>query len=151
MDLLSIKESTVLLKEIEDPTESLVVEGIFYAMLVHREERPPTQTEVINAMYALDGIGPEDDVEWRINGTILEDDVAIRWDEHLNDFLLFPANIREWWKVTMRYLINYMEDLQYCERLPDKFHRQLISAVLPHLPGMVETNQLPTIYPWENA
>ena len=151
MDLLLIKESPTLLKEIEEPTESLVCEGVFYAMLVHREARPPTQTEVINAMYALDGIEPEDDVEWRINGAILEDDIAVRWDEHLNDFLLFPADIRNWWKVTMRYLVNYMEDLQCCDRKADKYHRQLIAVVVPHLPEMLETNQLPTCYPWETT
>ncbi len=149
MDLMLIKESPTLLREIEEPTESLVCEGIFFAMLVHREERPPTQTEVINAMYALDGIDEGDDVEWRINGAILEGDVAVRWDDERADFLLFPTKVREWWKVTMRYLINYMDDLVQTGWRPDKYHRQLIAVVLPHLPKMFETNQLPTVYPWE--
>jgi len=66
MDLMTIKESATLLKEIEEPTESLVTEGIFFAMLIHQESRPPTQTEVLRAMYALDGVDPEDDVDGRI-------------------------------------------------------------------------------------
>ncbi len=157
--LTELKE-TILLKEIEEPTESLVTEGIFFAMLLHRESRPPTQEEVVRAMYALDGIDEEDDVDGRINRAILAGTVSVRVSDAC-DFLLFPADIREWWRVTMRYLINYLDDLKLAnarraarhrpEWLPDKYHRQLISAVLPHLPKMVETNQLPTIYPWEES
>ncbi len=155
--LTELKETT-LLKEIEEPTESLVTEGIFFAMLLHRESRPPTREEVVRAMSALDGIGEEDDVDGRINQAILNGTVSVRVNDAC-DFLLFPADLQEWWRVTMRYLINYLDDLKLAnarraarhrpEWLPDKYHRQLISAVLPHLPKMVETNQLPTIYPWE--
>jgi hypothetical protein len=158
--LTTLVKETTLLKEIEEPTESLVTEGIFGAMLLHRESRPPTREEVVRAMYALDGIDEGEDVDDRINRAILDGTVAVRVNDEC-DFLLFPADIREWWKVTMRYLINYLDDLKLTnarraarhrpEWLPDKYHRQLISAVLPHLPRMVETNRLPTCYPWEKA
>lgn len=149
-EVLSIKESKTLLKEIEEPTESLVTEGIFSAMLVHRESRPATQREVTYAMYMLDDIDPEDDVEGRINRAILNGTVAVRWDDRMNDFLLFPSDVREWWKVTLRYLINYMEKITLADQLPDKYHLTLIKAVNPHMGKMVATNQLPTCFPWES-
>jgi hypothetical protein len=151
MDLMTIKESATLLKEIEEPTESLVTEGIFFAMLIHQESRPPTQTEVLRAMYALDGVDPEDDVDGRINSAILNQTVAVRFDDERTDFLLSPADVREWWKVTMRYLINYMENLGLTDQVPDKFHRQLIQTVSPFLASMVASNKLPNVYPWEEA
>lgn len=159
MTIQELRRSKSLLKEIEEPTESLVTEGCFLAMLIHQENRPPTQDEVFRAMYALDGIDPEDDVEGRIADAIVDGTVTVRFDDERGDFLLFPADVREWWKVTMRYLINYMDDLELVnanrksegrsEQHPDKFHDQLISTVLPHMPKMVSTNQLPTCYPWE--
>lgn len=82
-------------------------------------------------------------------------DMANRWGALAPLFeaeaILFPADIRDWWRVTLRYLVNVCETLDASgSRKVDPYTRKLFEVVGPHLDAIFASNQLPTYFPSED-
>lgn len=143
-----LRKETTLLNEIERPTEGLVCEGVFWVMLYGKK---PTWSRVAKAITRLDHSVSLDGADDRIKSAVLSQTVATMFDDRA-EVLLFPADIRDWWRITLRYLINYSEALDKTppdDRVYDHYTSQLFEVVSPHLDAIFDSDELPTIYPWE--
>ncbi len=145
MDLMAVKRSQTLLKEIESPTEDLVVEGVFYVMLYGR---PPTWGAVATSMLELDSSLSWDQADDRIAEAVKSERVRVGFSTEANDHVIFPAQAQDWWKVSLRYLINYFEKMiEIDSTTMDRHTRALARLVQPYLGDTLKHNRLPDTFP----
>ncbi len=144
MDLMAVKRSRTLLREIESPTDDLVTEGIFYVMLFGKR---PTWERVAKSMLELDRRLSREQADDRIAAGIKSDRIRLGFCEKANDHIVFPVSAQDWWKVTLRYLINYSEKMVENNTPMDRHTKVLAEVCRPYLAEMLTTNRLPDELP----
>ncbi len=144
MDLMAVKMSRTLLKEIESPTDDLVTEGIFYVMLFGK---PPTWEAVAKSKLELDRKLSREQADDRIAAAINSDRIRLGFSAEANDHIVFPVSAQDWWKVSLRYLINYSEQMIENGTPMDRHTKVLAEVCRPYLNEMLTTNRLPDVFP----